>query len=164
MFCEVQFSQHPANIYLFKVNNKKIREMCEICSKLTIETPERYQWQWSGVFIVYFEHISHLFCASIVDFEQINVTWAELFEISVKFECVSLGIKFCSIIYYHTREKKQQLSFRCSDISNTTKSLEELKEVVLFAKVDNRWKFGIYSFPRITILQSCQPRHFRKLH
>ena len=31
------------------------------CSKLTIETPERPQaWDRSGVFIVNFEHISHL--------------------------------------------------------------------------------------------------------
>ena len=27
---------------------------------LTIETPERHQWRCSGVFIVNFEHISHL--------------------------------------------------------------------------------------------------------
>ena len=29
----------PANIYLFKVNNRNIRERCEICSKSTIKTP-----------------------------------------------------------------------------------------------------------------------------
>ena len=29
----------PATIFLFKVNNKKIRTMYEICSKLTIKTP-----------------------------------------------------------------------------------------------------------------------------
>ena len=34
--------------------------MCEICSKLTIKTPEQRQWRRSGVFIVNFEHISHL--------------------------------------------------------------------------------------------------------
>ena len=28
----------------------------EICSKLTIKTPERRYWRRSGVFIVYFEH------------------------------------------------------------------------------------------------------------
>ena len=36
---------------------------CEICSKLTIKTPERHassQWRRSGVFIVNFEHISHV--------------------------------------------------------------------------------------------------------
>ena len=42
----------PANINLFKVNNRNTRKMCEICSKLTIKTPERRQWRRSGAFIV----------------------------------------------------------------------------------------------------------------
>ena len=49
------------NIYLFKVNNRNARKSCEICSKLTIKTPERRSWRRSGVFIVNFEHILHLF-------------------------------------------------------------------------------------------------------
>ena len=32
-----------------------------MCSKLTIKTPERRQGRRSGVFVVSFEHISHLF-------------------------------------------------------------------------------------------------------
>ena len=32
----------------------------------------------SGVFIVNFEHISHFFKVSIVDFEQVNVFWEAL--------------------------------------------------------------------------------------
>ena len=51
----------PANIYLFKVNNRNTRKKCEICSKLTIKTPERRQWCCSGVFIVNLEYISHFF-------------------------------------------------------------------------------------------------------
>ena len=31
----------PASIYLLKVNNRNTRRNCEICSKLTIKTPER---------------------------------------------------------------------------------------------------------------------------
>ena len=56
------FSQYtiPAGIYLLKVNNRNTRTRCEICSKLTINTPERRHWRRSGVFIVNFEHISHL--------------------------------------------------------------------------------------------------------
>ena len=46
--------------YMFKVNNRNTRTRCEICSKLTIKTPERRHWRRSGVFIVNFEHISHL--------------------------------------------------------------------------------------------------------
>ena len=49
-----------AGIYLLKVNNRNTRTRCEICSKLTINTPERRHWRRSGVFIVNFEHISHL--------------------------------------------------------------------------------------------------------
>ena len=30
-------SNFPANIYLFKVNNRNTRKSCEICSKLTIK-------------------------------------------------------------------------------------------------------------------------------
>ena len=40
---------------MFQIDNKS-----EICSKLTIKTPERRHWRRSSVFIVNFEHISHL--------------------------------------------------------------------------------------------------------
>ena len=49
----------PTGIYLLKVNNRNTRTRCEICSKLTIKTPERRQF--SGV--------------SINDFGQVNVSW-----------------------------------------------------------------------------------------
>ena len=52
--------ENPAGIYLLKVNNRNIRTRCEICSKVTIKTPEQRHWRRSGVFIVNFEHISHL--------------------------------------------------------------------------------------------------------
>ena len=51
---------HPAGIYLFEVN-RNTRKRCEICSKLTIKTPERRHRRRSGVFIVTFEHDLHLF-------------------------------------------------------------------------------------------------------
>ena len=34
---------NPAGIYLLKVNNRNTRARREICSKLTIKTPERRQ-------------------------------------------------------------------------------------------------------------------------
>ena len=49
----------PASIYLRKVNSKNTRTRCEICSKLT-KIPERRHWRQSGIFIINFEHISHL--------------------------------------------------------------------------------------------------------
>ena len=39
------------------INNRNTRTRCEICSKSPIKIPERRQWR---VFIVNFEHISHL--------------------------------------------------------------------------------------------------------
>ena len=51
----------PAGIYLLKVNTRNTRARCEICSELTIKTPERLQWRFFfGVFTVNFEDISHL--------------------------------------------------------------------------------------------------------
>ena len=66
--------------WMFKVNNRNTRRRCEICSKLTIKTPERYflypvkisenllffdvfrgyRRRRSGVSIVNFGHILHL--------------------------------------------------------------------------------------------------------
>ena len=48
-------------IYLFKANNGNIRQMSEICVKLTIKTLARRQRYRSAVFIVKFEQIQTLF-------------------------------------------------------------------------------------------------------
>ena len=45
-----RYDSSPANIYLFKVNKRNTRKRYEICSKLTIKTPERPHWRRSGVF------------------------------------------------------------------------------------------------------------------
>ena len=57
---------HPAGNYVFKVKNRNIRTTCEICSKLTIKTPER---RLPGVFIVNFEYILRLVLVFIVNFK-----------------------------------------------------------------------------------------------
>ena len=51
---------NQAGNHMFNVNNRNTRTSCEICSKLTIKTPERCQWCCSGVF-VNFKHILHLY-------------------------------------------------------------------------------------------------------
>ena len=53
-----QYASDLANIYFFKFNNRNTRKRCEVCSKLTIKTPEG---PFSSV--------------SIADFEQVNVSW-----------------------------------------------------------------------------------------
>ena len=39
----LRLTVNPANIYLFKVNNRNTRKSSEICLKVTIKTPERRQ-------------------------------------------------------------------------------------------------------------------------
>ena len=56
----------PAGNYMFKANNRNNRTTCEICSKLTIKTPELRDWHRSGVFIVKFEHILHFVVAFLL--------------------------------------------------------------------------------------------------
>ena len=52
--------------------HRRTKTKCEICSKLTIKTPERCHWRCVGVFIVNFEHISHLVpSVSIVNLEHV---------------------------------------------------------------------------------------------
>ena len=48
------FYLYPASNCHLKVND---RTRCEICSKITLKTPELHQWRRSGVFIVNFEHV-----------------------------------------------------------------------------------------------------------
>ena len=55
-----KINTYPAGIYLLKVSKINTRARYGICSKLTIKTPEWHEWHRSGVFIVNFEHISHL--------------------------------------------------------------------------------------------------------
>ena len=51
---------YPVAIYLLKVNNRDIRTRYEICSKLTMKTPEWRHCRRSSIFSFNFEHISHL--------------------------------------------------------------------------------------------------------
>ena len=67
----IQSEAIPAGNDMFKVNSRHTRTRYEVCSKLTIKTPERRQWHRPGIFIVNFEHISHL-VVFIVNFEQVN--------------------------------------------------------------------------------------------
>ena len=64
----------PANIYLFKINIRNTKKKCEICSKLTIEAPERL----STVFFVNFRCFLHLFLLFLLltlNKTQLNASW-----------------------------------------------------------------------------------------
>ena len=59
------WANYPANIYLFKVNNRNTRKRCEICSKLTIKHQNDELWT----------HFTPFSSVSFVDFEQVNISW-----------------------------------------------------------------------------------------
>ena len=54
------FYAYPASMYLLKVNNGNTTILCDIRSKLTMETQGRRHWHTSGVCIVNFEQISDI--------------------------------------------------------------------------------------------------------
>ena len=51
---------------MVKVSHRNTRRRWETCLKLIIKTPGRHNWPRSVVFIVNFEHISHLFLAFLL--------------------------------------------------------------------------------------------------
>ena len=73
--CKHVKPHYPACFYKLKVNNKNTKTSCEICSKLTIKTPERRQGRRSGVFIVNFEHTSHLVLEFLLLTLQVIAGW-----------------------------------------------------------------------------------------
>ena len=78
----LRFQKLLTDTYLLKPSIGITRIMCEICSKLTIETPEWRRWIWT-----YFTHGSGI---STVDFKQVNAFWV--------FLTISLG-NFVTWIY-----------------------------------------------------------------
>ena len=60
---------------MFNVINRNTRKRFEICSKLTIRTPEQRQWHLSSVLIVNFEHILHHFLVILL-LTLNNYMWA----------------------------------------------------------------------------------------
>ena len=64
----------PANIYLFKVNNRNTRKRCEICSRLNQN--DVWRWLW------------------IVDFEQVNVSCLVTAKVQISFSSSLLVLIF----------------------------------------------------------------------
>ena len=42
---EFNYTYYPAENYMLKVNDRNTKTRCEICSKLTIKTPEQCHWR-----------------------------------------------------------------------------------------------------------------------
>ena len=96
-FTESEFTEFvfiiiiSAGIYLFKVNNKNNRTICEICSKLIIKTSEHVIDAVLVPLLLSLNKFYTLFGVSIVDFEQVNADWDK--------PSLIIRILFGSIIY-----------------------------------------------------------------
>ena len=74
---------HPTGNYM--LTNRNTRTKFEICSKLTIKSPERRHLHRSGVFIVNFEHIPYLVLVFLLFI--LNMYWAFT---KPQFECFTV--------------------------------------------------------------------------
>ena len=61
---------YPRKHLLVKSQNKNTSKRSEICSKLTIKTSERRHWSYSGVYIVKFDHVLHLFVFLLLNLDS----------------------------------------------------------------------------------------------
>ena len=101
-------------IYLFKVSHGNTRAMCNICSKLTIKTPERRHLRRPDAFIVNFEHISHkMFSCFLVDFEQVNVDWVS----KIKRRYSGLFLRTLNIVLLNVSSQDENHSGICAMFS-----------------------------------------------
>ena len=72
------YNEYQANMYLLKVNNRNIREIWGIYSKLTIKSSKRRHHHNDVVLLFLLLTLNmfyNLSSVSIVEFEQVNVCW-----------------------------------------------------------------------------------------
>ena len=104
------------NIYLFQVNSKNSRTVCEICTVLTVKTPERHQltssrflhcWFWtyfihcSSVSIIdFWTYFTNCSTVSIVGFGHATETWCRCLRSKLKTRLLNIvaGHDFLSSI------------------------------------------------------------------
>ena len=117
-------SSYPTNIYFFNVNERNTRKSCEVCSLLTIKTPERRQLaSFCCLYCEVWAHFTTFSSASIVNLEQGNVNWV-------------LSIN-CPLLTYFIIEKKLTAKFPVNDFYKTYL-------VLLIEKINEKTFQGVY--------------------
>ena len=92
-----------------KLTKENQNRVCEIWSKLTIKIPERCHWRRSGIFIVNFEHISHLVLVFLLLTLNMLLPAGELLNIQPK---ISGGILLTLRLHIQIIHKKELSLFK----------------------------------------------------
>ena len=90
---------NPANIYLFKVNKRSTRKIAWNMFKVNNKKPRRRQT---------LTNFTPFPSVSIVDFEQVNVSWKTSFSVIWKFFYPSRLTYFMSLVSFYTPWKHQK--------------------------------------------------------
>ena len=149
---------YPAVNYMFKVNNRNTRTVCEICSKLTIKTPEWRHWRigvWTSAFVInpFQGNVPFQFPPENVtkllaywrfqrkrDFDLKNINWK-----IIAFACNAKSFPLAVIFYF--------VLFLCSTSGWTSKSCFCIFFLLLLQThvsnigfINMEWQIGMCSF------------------
>ena len=102
----------PANIYLFKVNTRNTRKRWEICSKLIMKTAEWRQWYHTDIFMLTWTYSSPSYSVSIVDFEQVNVSWVFITQDKSRNK---RNLLHCINLFFKLTSQVRGLSIKCEE-------------------------------------------------
>ena len=147
--------QGPAGNYMLKGNNRNTRTRCGVCSKLTIKIPGRCQWHLEGVFIVNFEHVSHLALQFLFLFYCINYQYYTLKGLPFYLVCIIM-FKFKKKIV-----SGRLLLFSCNLETNFNERNVIMMMICFCGMADRRKAFTSYvlSGPLSKILTIANLRH-----
>ena len=108
-FVEI-LKRYPSKHLPVQSQHRNTRKRCKISSKLTIKIPERGHWRHTVVFIVNFEHISHLFLQFLLLILRFYL-FPGIFILS----CWNFQIACCRIGHYSNQILQQEN--RCCEVS-----------------------------------------------
>ena len=76
MFCRKIRASLPSDIYLFKANSRNTIKTCDIT--ITCELTIKKAGKRQCIFGVYIDNFQHIASASVFDFKQVIICWAEV--------------------------------------------------------------------------------------
>ena len=132
-FADFESTIIPADIYLFEVNNGSIRTMCEICSELTIKTPERRHdvVLMPLLLTLNISHIVLVFPSSTLN-QKMPVGLRHWYPYQILIFFFYFFFFFCIIIYIQDKEILALFLLKITNSGQTLLKEERIVEKVVF--------------------------------